>query len=269
MFRPGKNPKEQPHTEETADHTPQPSTSYGSSSGYSNAPATGGANATDAYQSGAHTPTTTRAVTESESLARDIKEGTLTGFVGNGTSLTGEAAFKGMLRVDGHLSGRVSSSDGTLIVSTNGQVDANVEVAVAQIYGTVNGDIIASKRIEMGRVAKVTGNIQTPALVIENGAIFEGSCRMAQLKENSEKQAKKEEASGASSSATASSTASTSSTSAASSAAPASTSSAPASASALSANTPASSTSSGGASAYGAKGKTGGADAAATTDVSK
>ena len=269
MFRPGKNPKEQPHTEETADHTPQPS-SYGSS-GFSNAPASGGANATDAYQSAAHTPTTTRAVTESESLARDIKEGTLTGFVGNGTSLTGEAAFKGMLRVDGHLSGRVSSSDGTLIISTNGQVDANVEVAVAQIYGTVNGDIIASKRIEMGRVAKVTGNIQTPALVIENGAIFEGSCRMAQLKENSEKQAKKEEASGASSSATASSTASTSSSSAASSAAPASISSAPASTSAPSVNTPASSSSPGGASAYGGvKGKTGsGADVAATTDVSK
>src|ERR671932_484748 len=92
-----------------------------------------------------------------------------------------------MLRVDGALSGRVSSQDGTLIISTNGRVDANVEVAVAQIFGTVNGDIVASKRIEMGRVAKVTGNIQTPALVIENGAIFEGSCRMVQLKEAAEK----------------------------------------------------------------------------------
>src|SRR5215211_44160 len=45
----------------------------------------------------------------------------------------------------------------------------------------------ASKRIEMGRVAKVTGNIQTPALVIENGALFEGSCRMVQVKEQAEK----------------------------------------------------------------------------------
>jgi cytoskeletal protein CcmA (bactofilin family) len=120
-------------------------------------------------------PTTTRAVSESESLARDIKEGTLSGFVGNGTTLTGEANFKGMLRVDGHLSGRVSSQDGTLIVSTGGQVDADVEVSVAQIYGTVVGNITATKRIELGRVAKVTGDIQTPALVIEQGAVFEGS----------------------------------------------------------------------------------------------
>ena len=190
MFRPGRNPKDQTHTaDDTADHTPQsPTASSGAGAGYgSPAPASApAATPTEAYQQSVYTQTTSRAVTESESLARDIKEGTLTGFVGNGTTLTGEANFKGMLRVDGGLSGRVSSADGTLIVSTNGRVDANVEVAVAQIYGTVNGDITASKRIEMGRVAKVTGNIQTPALVIEQGALFEGSCRMVQLKEQSE-----------------------------------------------------------------------------------
>ncbi len=187
MFRPGRNPKDTHTADDTADHTPQtPAASAGS--GYGSAPASNAAaTPTEAYQQSVYTQTTSRAVTESESLARDIKEGTLTGFVGNGTTLTGEANFKGMLRVDGGLSGRVSSADGTLIVSTNGKVDANVEVAVAQIFGTVNGDITATKRIEMGRVAKVTGNIQTPALVIEQGALFEGSCRMVQLKEQSEK----------------------------------------------------------------------------------
>jgi len=212
MFRPGRNPKDQPHAEDTADHTPQtPATGGAGSSGYSSGtPAAGGGSqtATEAYQQSVHTPTAGRAVTESESLARDIKEGTLTGFVGNGTSLTGEASFKGMLRVDGHLSGRVSSSDGTLIVSTNGQVDANVEVAVAQIYGTVNGDITATKRIEMGRVAKVTGNIEAPALVIENGALFEGSCRMVQSKAASDKKSEPASASTASASTASASTAS-------------------------------------------------------------
>lgn len=188
MFRPGRNPKDTHTADDTADHTPQsPTASSGAGSGYGSAPASNAAaTPTEAYQQSVYTQTTSRAVTESESLARDIKEGTLTGFVGNGTTLTGEASFKGMLRVDGGLSGTVRSDDGTLIVSTNGRVDANVEVAVAQIFGTVNGDITASKRIEMGRVAKVTGNIQTPALVIENGAIFEGSCRMVQVKEQAE-----------------------------------------------------------------------------------
>jgi cytoskeletal protein CcmA (bactofilin family) len=204
MFRQGRNPKDQTHTaDDTADHTPQsPAASAGAGAAYgSSAPATPpAATPTEAYQQSVYTQTTSRAVTESESLARDIKEGTLTGFVGNGTTLTGEASFKGMLRVDGGLSGRVSSADGTLIVSANGRVDANVEVAVAQIHGTVNGDITATKRIEMGRVAKVTGNIQTPALVIEQGALFEGSCRMVQVNQQPEKGATDAAASSASAS---------------------------------------------------------------------
>lgn len=134
-----------------------------------------------------------RAMTESESLVRNIKEGVLSGFVGHGTVLTGEATFKGMLRVDGHLSGRVVSQEGTLIVSNNGQLDANVEVAVAQIFGNVNGDVIATKRVELGRASRVTGNIQTPALVIEQGAIFEGTCRMLHLKEGTDKQKEQKE----------------------------------------------------------------------------
>ena len=215
MFRQGRTPKDTHTADETADHTP--SSTYGGSSPAPNAGGASSSTPTEAYQQQVYTQTTSRAVTESESLARDIKEGTLTGFVGNGTTLTGEANFKGMLRVDGGLSGRVSSADGTLIVSTNGRVDANVEVAVAQIYGTVNGDIIASKRIEMGRVAKVSGNIQTPALVIENGAVFEGRCRMVQLKEAAEKGPSVSDRKPEASSATASSSGGGSSTSSGSS----------------------------------------------------
>ena len=128
-----------------------------------------------------------RAMTESETLARDIKEGTLSGFVGGGTVVTGEANFKAMMRVDGHLSGRVSSSSGTLIVGANGKVDANIEVAVAVIHGTINGDIIATQRLELGRAAKVNGNIQTPSLIIEQGAIFEGTCKMLQMSQAADK----------------------------------------------------------------------------------
>jgi len=131
-----------------------------------------------------------RAMTESETLARDIKEGTLSGFVGGGTVVTGEANFKAMMRVDGHLSGRVSSTSGTLIVGANGKVDANIEVAVAVIHGTINGDIIATQRLELGRAAKVNGNIQTPSLIIEQGAVFEGTCKMLQMVSASEKTAK-------------------------------------------------------------------------------
>src|SRR5436305_4860950 len=178
MLRMGKNNKET-ESDQTADsQTTQFNTSRYSSSYQTPEPQ---------YRPQAETAAASRAVTESESLARDIKEGLLSGFVGNGTALTGEAIFKGMLRVDGHLSGQVKSEGGTLIVGNNGQVDADIEVAVATIHGTVNGDITASQRLELGRAAKVNGNIQTPSLVIEQGAVFEGGCKMVQQKAAAEK----------------------------------------------------------------------------------
>jgi cytoskeletal protein CcmA (bactofilin family) len=184
----GKNTKDQTESEQTTDSQ---TTQYNASRS-SYAPAYQGQSAEtppqQQYRPQADTASSARAVTESEALARDIKDGLLSGFVGNGTALTGEASFKGMLRVDGHLSGKVNSEGGTLIVGNNGQVDADIDVAIATIHGTVNGDIVASQRLELGRAAKVNGNIQTPSLVIEQGAVFEGSCRMVQLKTAMEKQ---------------------------------------------------------------------------------
>lgn len=126
---------------------------------------------------------TSRAVSESESLARAVKEGAVGGFVGGTSALSGEINFRGMMRVDGKVTGRVASDDGTLIVSSGGRVEAEVAVVVAKISGEVTGDITATERVELGRTARVSGNIQTPALVVEDGAIFEGNCRMSQRRE--------------------------------------------------------------------------------------
>jgi len=147
-------------------------------------------NSDTGYQYGGE-PTTaaSRVVSDSESIARDIKEGRLSGFVGHGTTLTGETNFQMMLRVDGHLTGSVASDGGTLIVGTNGVVDANVAVAAAMINGTVNGDILATDRIQLGRTAKVVGNIQTPRLVLEDGAILEGGCSMIKARDAQESKA--------------------------------------------------------------------------------
>ena len=167
MLRIGKNPSENEQPDK------QENNAYGAPRSYAPGQSTD-------PQAKPSTVEGARALTESESLARDIKEGTLSGFVGNGTVVTGETSFKAMLRIDGQLSGRISSSSGTLVIGTNGRVDANIEVAVATIHGTVNGDIIATQRLEFGRSAKVSGNVSSPSLMIEQGAVFEGSCKMTQ-----------------------------------------------------------------------------------------
>jgi len=98
--------------------------------------------------------------------------------VGDVVNFTGEVSFKSMLRIDGRFCGNVTSKDGTLIISTGAQVTkAIIKVAVAKINGTVEGDILASKELVLGRTANVKGQVTAPALVVEEGAQFNGLCR--------------------------------------------------------------------------------------------
>lgn len=100
------------------------------------------------------------------------------GFVGDVLKFKGEVSFKTMLRIDGNFAGRVTSSDGTLIVSNGAQVtEAVIDVAVAKINGIVEGDINASKELVLGRTASVTGRVCAHELVVEEGARLNGSCR--------------------------------------------------------------------------------------------
>jgi len=83
-----------------------------------------------------------------------------------------------MVRITGHVAGSIYSKTGTLIVDTLARIDATVEVAVAVIGGTVNGDIVAYERVELGPGARIHGNISTRSLGIKDGAIFDGVCTM-------------------------------------------------------------------------------------------
>jgi cytoskeletal protein CcmA (bactofilin family) len=121
-----------------------------------------------------------QAVARSEEHGRrvNIPKDNWLGFIGDVIKFTGEVRFKSMLRIDGHFSGRVSSSDGTLIVSDGAEVtQAVIEVAIARINGTVEGDIRASKELVLGRTAVVTGEVMTPALTVEEGALLNARCR--------------------------------------------------------------------------------------------
>jgi cytoskeletal protein CcmA (bactofilin family) len=102
------------------------------------------------------------------------------GFVGDVSMFSGEVSFKSMLRIDGQFSGNVNSSDGTLIVSAGAKLTkTTINVAVAKINGIVEGDIHVSKELVLGRTASVTGHLYAPALTVEEGAKFNGTCRRA------------------------------------------------------------------------------------------
>ena len=92
--------------------------------------------------------------------------------------LSGEISFRDMLRINGHIAGTVASKNGTLIVDTTATVEANIDVAVAIIGGTVRGDIVAHERLELGPGARIYGNIWTQSIAMKDGAFFDGVCTM-------------------------------------------------------------------------------------------
>ena len=107
-------------------------------------------------------------------------------FLGKDTEFEGKFSFTGAVRIDGKLSGEIFSN-GILIVGESAVIKSQIHVAEMIISGEVHGDIFAEKKIEITVPGKLFGNIQTPKLVLEEGVIFEGNCKMKDLKEEKKK----------------------------------------------------------------------------------
>ena len=105
------------------------------------------------------------------------KGGDLNGFLDRGSSFKGELEFEDTMRIDGRFNGRIQSKN-ELIVGESAHIEGDVHVGRVAISGTVVGKIVADQRVEIHRNGKVYSDIDTPALIIEEGAIFQGNCVM-------------------------------------------------------------------------------------------
>jgi cytoskeletal protein CcmA (bactofilin family) len=106
------------------------------------------------------------------------KQSDLNGFLDNGSHVHGELRFQTSFRVDGKFDGTVVS-EGDLIVGDGGEVDGELRVGQIVISGTARGTIRASRRVHISPTGKVFADVDTPSLVIEDGAVFEGRCSMS------------------------------------------------------------------------------------------
>ena len=101
-------------------------------------------------------------------------------FLGRNTEFEGKLSFKGAVRIDGNFKGEIFT-EGTLIVGESANIESNIHVSHIIISGEIRGNIIADNRIEIHAPGKVFGNIQAPTVVIEEGVIFEGNCKMQKI----------------------------------------------------------------------------------------
>ncbi|HEX3108736.1 MAG TPA: polymer-forming cytoskeletal protein [Thermoanaerobaculia bacterium] len=109
------------------------------------------------------------------------RSGELNGFLDRGSSFKGELDFEDTMRIDGKFNGSITSKN-ELIVGESAHIDGDIHVGRIAISGTVVGKIKADQRVEIHRNGKVYSDIDTPALIIEEGAIFQGNCVMGDRK---------------------------------------------------------------------------------------
>ena len=117
-------------------------------------------------------------------MLNKVKHGELEGFLGPNTNLKGELRFKEMLRIDGIFEGMVESS-GTLQIGETGHLTAKVNAKNIEISGKVQGTLKATGIISILHQGSVVGDITTPVLVVEEGAILDGRCNMVNIKDDS------------------------------------------------------------------------------------
>lgn len=97
--------------------------------------------------------------------------------LGEGVEVQGELSFAHGIRVDGIVRGKIRS-DACLVIGPKGRVEAELAIRRVMINGEFHGAIHASERVEIQKAGRVYGDVYTPCLIIEAGALFEGKCNM-------------------------------------------------------------------------------------------
>ena len=105
------------------------------------------------------------------------EESPIKAYLGSDALFKGTLSFEGTVRIDGKFEGRVNTSD-TLVVGETGDLQADIEAGTVICRGKMRGTIVASKKVEMHPSSKIVGDVQTPALSIELGAMLDGNCNM-------------------------------------------------------------------------------------------
>lgn len=99
--------------------------------------------------------------------------------VGPGTEFEGVIKAKGIVRIDGKLTGSVETT-GDIIIGEQGVVTADVVANNITVAGKIEGNISVKEKATILNKGSVCGDIETKNIIIEDGATFKGSCIMGE-----------------------------------------------------------------------------------------
>jgi cytoskeletal protein CcmA (bactofilin family) len=114
-------------------------------------------------------------------------------FMGAETFFEGKLTYTGAVRLDGRFKGVIRSDD-TLIVGETGRIEGELHVGITIIQGEMVGNVYGKERVELHHPGRMIGNITAPVVIMDEGAVFEGNCKMKKKEEKKETKDEKKKA---------------------------------------------------------------------------
>jgi cytoskeletal protein CcmA (bactofilin family) len=96
--------------------------------------------------------------------------------LGQGAEFEGKLTFAGTVRIDAKFKGSIVTND-VLVVGERARIDAEITCGTVIVHGEVNGNVKAKSAVELRQSAKLRGDVESPSLSIEKGAVFQGASR--------------------------------------------------------------------------------------------
>jgi len=100
--------------------------------------------------------------------------------IGEGAHFNGDISLKGLFRIDGDFSGTIKEADKVLI-GRNGRAQCSIHAGTVVVGGVVKGDIVSTEKVVILSTGMVIGNISTPRLMVEDGVVLNGRCKIIEF----------------------------------------------------------------------------------------
>jgi cytoskeletal protein CcmA (bactofilin family) len=112
---------------------------------------------------------------------QEIDESQITTVIAEDLEIKGTVKFKSSLMIKGVLEGEIFS-EGLLIIGPTAKVTATITTKNLISHGEVTGNVTASEQVILKSTSVHQGDITTPNITIESGALFNGKCIMSRSK---------------------------------------------------------------------------------------
>ena len=107
--------------------------------------------------------------------------------IGRSIVIKGEVSGAENLYIDGRVEGAIHLADNRVTIGRNGSVAANITAKEVVIMGTVQGNIECTDRLDIRGEGSLTGDVVTPRICVEDGAVLKGSVEVKKAKQRQEK----------------------------------------------------------------------------------